>query len=112
PTEYPKILDELLKNSTDRVLSSRIYLTGKIEKDIVNDIIEIVKCEVIYNTRNRYEDKEINDYLNSQYQEANRLKDQVRRIIIQGFEKGEFIFRGTNKPVISYGSKFKECANG
>ncbi len=112
PSEYLKIVDELIKNSTDKTVTSRIYLTGKTEKDIANNIIEIVKNEGIYNTRNRYDDKEINDYLNSQDQEAKRLKDQVRRIIIQGFEKGEFIFRGTNKPVSTYGKKFKESANG
>jgi hypothetical protein len=112
PAEYSKVVTELAKNSTDKTVSSRIYLTGKIEKDISNDIIQIVKNEGIYNTRNRYDDKEINDYLNSQDQEAKRLKYQVRRIVIQGFEKGEFIFRGANKPVVSYGSKFRECANG
>ncbi|MCS5488898.1 BREX system P-loop protein BrxC [Algoriphagus limi] len=112
PTEYSKELENLLKSSTDRSQLSRFFLIGKIEKDITNDIIEIVKCEGIYNTRNRYEDKEINDYLNSQDQEAKRLKDNVRRIIIQSFEKGEFVFRGANKPVVSYGAKFKESANG
>ena len=112
PSEYQKTVEELTKSSTDKTASSRIYLTGKIEKDIANDIIEIVKNEGIYNTRNRYDDKEINDYLNSQDQEAKRLKDQVRRIVIQGFEKGEFVFRGANKPVVAYGSKFRECANG
>jgi hypothetical protein len=112
PGEYQKTVQELTKNSTEKSVSSRIYLAGKIEKDITNDIIAIVKNEGIYNTRNRYDDKEINDYLNSQDQEAKRLKDQIRRIIIQGFEKGEFIFRGGNKPVTSYGSKFRDCANG
>ncbi|MFC5191889.1 BREX system P-loop protein BrxC [Algoriphagus aquatilis] len=110
-TEYSKVLEDLLKSSTDKSQSSRFFLLGKMEKDITNEIIEIVKCEGIYNTRNRYEDKEINDYLNSQDQEAKRLKDSVRRVIIQSFEKGEFVFRGTNKPVISYGNKFKESAN-
>lgn len=112
PSEYQKTIDDLTKSSTDKTARSRIYLTGKIEKAIDNDIIEIVKNEGIYNTRNRYDDKEINDYLNSQDQEAKRLKDQIRRMVIQGFEKGEFVFRGANKPVIAYGSKFRECANG
>jgi len=112
PTEYSITVEELTKRSTDKTASSRIYLIGKIEKDINNDINEIVLNEGIYNTRNRYDDTEINDYLNSQDQEAKRLKDQVRRIVIQGFEKGEFVFRGANKPVISYGNKFRECANG
>lgn len=111
PSEYSKKVEELTKNSTDKAVNSRIYLTGKIEKDIANDIVDIVKNEGIYNTRNRYNDKEINDYLNSQDQEAKRLKDKVLRTVIQGFEKGEFIFRGANKPVVSYGSKFRECAN-
>lgn len=112
PVEYSKVLGEILKTSTDKTLSSRVYLLGKMEKDVTNEIIEIVKCEGIYNTRNRYDDKEIEDYLKSQDQEAKRLKDTIRRIIIQSFEKGEFVFRGTNKPVTSYGSKFRESANG
>ena len=112
PAEYSKTVDELIRSSTDKSASSRIFLIGKTEKDIVNDIIEIVKNEGIYNTRNLYTDKEINDYLNSQDQDAKRRKEQVLKVIIQGFEKGEFVFRGANKPVISYGSKFKESANG
>jgi hypothetical protein len=112
PTEYSKALEELLKSSTDSSQEKRFFLLGKMEKDISKEIIDIVKCEGIYNTRNRYEDKEINDYLNSQDQEAKTLTDTVRRIIVQNFEKGEFVFRGTNKPVITYGNKFKEAANG
>lgn len=109
---YDQAVDDLTRISTEATNSSRIYLAGKIEKDIENDIIEIVKNENIFNTRNRYEDKEINDYLNSQDQEAKRLKDQIRRVLIQSFEKGEFVFKGSNNPVISYGKRFKECANG
>lgn len=109
--EYQKKVEDLVKLSTEKEKSSTIYLTGNIEKDIESDIIDIVKNEEIYNTRNRYVDKEISDYLNSQDQEAKKLKDKVRRIIISGFEKGEFIFRGANKPVISYGNKLKESAN-
>ena len=112
PTNYSNAVEELTKSSTDKMTSSRIFLVGRIEKNIANDIIEIVKNESIYNTRNKYDDKEINDYLNSQDQEAKRLKDQVRRILIQGFEKGEFIFRGANKPVVAYGGKIRDCANG
>ena len=81
PSDYAREVDQLMKNSTETSTSSRIYLTGNIEKDISTDIIEIVKNETIYHTRNRYDDKEINDYLNSQDQEAKRLKDQVRRVV-------------------------------
>lgn len=109
--EYSSTVRDLGKNSTENANKSRIYLVGKLDKSIDNDIINIVKNEGIYNTRNRYNDKEINDYLNSQDQEAKRLKDQIRRLLIQAFEKGEFIFRGANKPVNSYSAKFREAAN-
>jgi adenosyl cobinamide kinase/adenosyl cobinamide phosphate guanylyltransferase len=111
PSEYSKRVEELSKYSTDKTEISRIFLIGKVVKDIESDIVDIVKNEGIYNTKNRYDDKEINDYLNSQDQEAKRLKDHVRRIIILGFEKGEFIFRGANKPTIFYGSKLREATN-
>ncbi len=109
--EYPKKVTELSLLSTERINGSRIYLTGKLEDKLDDDLIEIVKCEGIFGTRNRYSDKEIIDYLNSQGQQANILKDKIKRILIQAFEKGEFVFRGTNKPVKSYGSKLRESTN-
>jgi hypothetical protein len=110
-SDYDATAIELNRQSTETANKSRIYLSGKLDGDIEDDVVEIVKCEGIYNTRNRYEDKEINDYLNSQDQQAKLLKDKIRRLLIQSFEKGEFIFRGANKPVKSYGSKFREATN-
>ncbi len=110
-SDYEGISKELNRLSTETSNKSRIYLTGKLNTKIDDDIIEIVKCEGIYNTRNRYEDKEINDYLNSQDQQAKLLKDKIRRLLIQSFEKGEFIFRGANNPVKSYGTKLREATN-
>ena len=67
------ISKELNRQSTETSKKSRIYLSGKLDEKIEDDIIEIVKCEGINNTRNRYEDKEINDYLNSQDQHQRLL---------------------------------------
>lgn len=108
---YFRTVEELVRTSTEKSNFSNFYLVGKLDKEVENDIIQIVKNETIYNSKNKYSDKEINDYLNSQNQEAARLKDDIRRLVIQAFEKGEFIFRGANKPVISYGDRFREAAN-
>ena len=112
PSDYARISKELLRESTEKDKSTRIYILGSIESDIDSDIIEIVKNEQIYNSRKNYNDKEINDYLNSQNQQAQQLKDSVRRIIIQSLEKGEFIFRGASQPTTRYTNKFREAVNG
>lgn len=105
--EYPKIMEELIRNSTESSNSSRMYLLGKLAGQVEDDIIEIVKCDEISNRR--VEDKEINDYLNSQKQQAQALRSKIRRAIVNSFEKGEIIFRGTSSPVKAYGSKLREA---
>jgi len=104
--EYAPTLEELRRNSTERSNGSRIYLLGKLDKSIEDEIIEIVKCEEISNRR--VEDKEINDYLNSQKQQAQTLRSRVLKEIRNAFEKGEIIFRGSATPLRSLGSKLRE----
>ena len=110
-SSYNHQKEELLRVSTENTKKSRLYQIGKIEKNIDNDIIEIVKCESIYNTRNSYDNKEINDYLNSQDQRAKGLKSKILRILIQSLEKGEYIYKGVTKPTKSYGEKLREASN-
>jgi len=105
--DYAKAIEELVRNSTDSSNGSRIYLLGKLGEQLEDDIIEIVKCDEISNRR--VEDKEINDYLNSQKQQAQALRSKIRRAIANAFEKGEIIFRGAASPVKSYGSKLREA---
>jgi hypothetical protein len=110
-TTYDYKKEEISRASTEASNKSRLYQIGKLEKNIDNDIIEIVKCEGIYNTRNRYDNKEINDYLNSQDQRAKELKSKILRILIQSLEKGEYIYKGVTKPTKSYGEKLRDASN-
>lgn len=105
--DYAKTLEELIRNSTEKVSESRMYLLGKLSEQIEDDIIEIVKCDEISNRR--VEDKEINDYLNSQKQQSQALQSKIRRIIINAFEKGEIVFRGASSPLKAHGSKLREA---
>lgn len=109
--DYKNLVEEFVSLSTEQSNKARLYLVGKLDVSLDNDIMEIVKCEEIYGTKNRYEDKEINDYLNSQDQSAKSLKEKVRRILIQAFEKGEFIFRGSASSSKSLGHKLREASN-
>lgn len=110
-SDYKKLVDDFSISSTENANKTRIYLVGKLDNSIENDITEIVKCEEIYSTRNRYDDKEINDYLKSQDQAATDLKDKIRRILVQAFEKGEFIFKGASKPTRALGSSLRDAFN-
>ncbi|MEZ5044073.1 MAG: BREX system P-loop protein BrxC [Saprospiraceae bacterium] len=110
-TSYDYKKEEISRASTEITNRSRLYQIGKLEQNIDNDLIEIVKCEGIYSTRNRYDDKESNDYLNSQDQRAKELKAKVLRILIQSLEKGEYIYKGVTKPTKSFGEKLREASN-
>lgn len=107
--QYDTRLKELTRMSTESLNSSRYYLIGKLERDLEDDIIEIVKCEEI--ATKRLEDKEVNDYLNGQKQLAQNLRSNIRRAILNAFEKGEFIFRGSSIPVKSRGSQLREAVS-
>jgi len=108
--DYSSTLNELTRNSTESNNQSRYYLLGKLSKDLEEDIIEAAKCEEI-SSRRMTDDKEISDYLNGQKQLAQNLRNSIRRAIIQGFEKGELIFRGAASPVKAQGSKLRDAVN-
>ncbi|MEO1652851.1 MAG: BREX system P-loop protein BrxC, partial [Bacteroidota bacterium] len=94
--QYQEVVEDLLKGSTERINTKKIYLVGLLDEDLGSTLEEIVRCQEIGSTRLRYKDKEILDYLNSQLQEAERMRNEVRRKLIQAMENGEFIFRGKN----------------
>jgi len=109
--KYAATLENIKHSSTEKINENRIYFLGIIDDPMEKTLDEIVRCEGIYGTRNRYDDKEINDYLRSQFDEAERLKQVVKRRLAQALESGEFIFRGTTKPAKQLGDALREAAN-
>ena len=108
---YAQLLNDLKSNSTEKSNDKKIYFIGQIEQGIDKLLEEIVRCEKIYGTRGRYSDKEILDYLNSQSQEAERLKGQVYRMLAVALENGEMLFRGSSKATSQLGNNVKEASN-
>jgi hypothetical protein len=110
-SNYTQKLNDLKSASTEKSNDKKLYFIGQIEDGIDKLLEEIVRCEKIYNTRGKYSDKEIGDYLNSQFQEADRLKSQVKRMLGVALENGEMLFRGSSKATSQLGSTLREASN-
>lgn len=108
---YTKKLNELKSLSTEKINENKLYFIGQLEDGIDKQLEEIVRCERIYGTKSKYTDKEIGDYLNSQYQEAEKLKSQVKRKLGLAIENGDMLFRGSSKAASACGSNHKEQSN-
>lgn len=110
--EYADKLEELKQKSTEAQNENKIYFLGQLDANIDSTLEEIVRCVEISSRKNRYTDREIIDYLNSQFQESENLKSGLRRTLIAALEKGEFIFRGTSKACKNIStSGLREAAN-
>lgn len=109
--DYKKTVEEMTRRSTERTNNNKIYLVGLMEEDLTPTLEEIVRSQEIGSTRNRYNDKEILDYLNGQLQDAQSMSNEVRRKIITALENGEFIFRGATKPVKTTNKNIREACN-
>jgi hypothetical protein len=110
-SNYESELEGLKYKSTEPQNSSRIFLIGLIEEIYDNILEEIVRCEEVASWKNKYDDKEILDYINSQYQEAQKLKDTLRRKLKASLESGEFLFRGSSKTCKSLSGSVGDAAN-
>ncbi len=108
---YTQKLNELRSLSTENINGNKLYFIGQLDDGIDKQLEEIVRCEKIYGTRGKYSDKEIGDYLNSQYQEAEQLKQQVKRKLGLAIENGDMLFRGSSKAASQIGNNLREQSN-
>ena len=110
-SKYASDLEELKQRSMENQNASRNYFLGLLDDVLEKTLEEIVRCEELASWKNKYDDKEILDYLNSQFQEAQTLKDSVRRKLVSALESGEFIFRGSAKTSKSLADNVRDAAN-
>lgn len=110
-SKYASDLEELKHKSMEAQNTSRNYFIGLLEDIQDKNLEDIVRCEEVASWKNRFDDKEILDYLNSQFQEAQVLKDALRRKLIAALESGEFIFRGSAKTCKSLSNSVRDAAN-
>lgn len=110
-SKYASELEELKQKSMENQNANRNYFLGLLDDVLEKTLEEIVRCEELASWKNRYDDKEILDYLNSQFQEAQTLKDSVRRKLVSALESGEFVFRGSAKTSKSLADNVRDAAN-
>jgi len=110
-TNYANQVEELRHKSMEQQNSSRNYFIGLLDDFQEKYLEDIVRCEEVASWKNRYDDKEILDYLSSQFQEAQVLKDTLRRKLIASLESGELVFRGSSKTCKSLADNAREAAN-
>lgn len=110
-SKYASELEEIKHRSMEQQNDSRNYFIGLLEENQDKTLEEIVRCEEAASWKSRYDDKEILDYLNSQFQEAQVLKDALRRKLLAALESGEFIFRGSSKTCKSLSDNVRDAAN-
>ncbi len=110
-SKYAVDLEELKHKSMEQENDARNYFIGLVEDVQDKTLEDIVRCEEIASWKNRYDDKEIHDYLNSQFQEAQILKSTLRKKLIAALESGELIFRGSAKTCKSLADNVRDAAN-
>ena len=110
-SKYASDLEELKQKSMENQNSSRNYFLGLLDDVLEKTLEEIVRCEELASWKNRNDDKEILDYLNSQFQDAQKFKDSIRRKLVSALESGEFIFRGSAKTSKSLADNVRDAAN-
>jgi len=109
--KYAADVEELKQKSMEPLNASRNYSVGLLDEILDKTLEEIVRCEEVASWKNKYDDKEILDYLNSQFQDAQILKGQIMRKLVVALESGEFIFRGSAKASKSIADNVMESAN-
>lgn len=108
---YAEQVEEFKHRSMEQQNSSKNYYVGLLDDFKEKYLEDIVRCEEVASWKNRYDDKEILDYLSSQFQEAQVLKDAFRRKLVAGLESGELIFRGSSKTSKSLSDNARNAAN-
>jgi len=94
PSAYEAARTRLLDESRQRSAQYTIFLLGRMSPEIEERANEIYRCEQIVQRYRNDPDQEVKDYCTSQTDRANRLKDELVRLLRRQLSQGSFIFRG------------------
>lgn len=95
PSGYEAARTRLLDESRQRSAQHTIFLLGRMSPEIEERANEIYRCEQIVQRYRNDPDQEVKDYCTSQTDRANRLKDELARLLRRQLSQGSFIFRGS-----------------
>lgn len=93
---YDKRRDERITDSATLSNRSTVFWLARQDNDLERLLTEIVQCREVFNqNRNKTVEKEVGDYLNSQWQRAETLTGELEQRLRKTLSGGSFIFRST-----------------
>lgn len=109
---YNKRRDDRLADSAAPGNKAAVFWLARQDADLEHMLTEIVQCREIYNqNRNKQVEKEVQDYLNGQWQRAEALFAELEQRIRKMLAGGSFIFRSTPVAVASLAANVNESAS-
>lgn len=108
---YDKRRDERITDSATPANRTTVFWLARQDADLERLLTEIVQCREVYNqNRNRQMEKEVSDYLNSQWQRAETLAGELEQRLRKMLAGGSFIFRSTPTAVGAQDAAVNEAA--
>ena len=92
---YDRRRDERISDSGQHANRNAIFWIARQDPGLETLLTEIVRCREIYNqNRNKTVEKQVGDYLNGQWQRAEKLTGELEQRLRSSLGAGSFIFRG------------------
>ena len=111
PASYERRRDERIGDSGQPANRNAIFWIARQDPALESLLIEIVRCREIYNqNRNKPVEIQVGDYLDGQWQRAERLTDELEQRLRSALGAGSFIFRGAPVAVASRHAEINSAA--
>ena len=111
PSGYDAARTRLLDESRQRSAQQTVFLLGRSAPELEDRANEIYRCEQIVQRFRNDPDQEVKEYCNSQTDRANRLRDELARLLQRQLCQGSFIFRGSPTAVDALDRDVLKAAN-
>lgn len=109
---YDKRRDERITDSATPANRATVFWLARQDNDLEKLLTEVVQCREVFNqNRNKTVEKEVGDYLNSQWQRAETLTGELEQRLRKMLAGGSFVFHSTPVAVASLDVGVNEAAN-
>lgn len=93
PTEYDTAMARVIMESRERASVNTVFLLGRKSPEIDDKVAEIFRCREVVTRHRGDADQEVKDYCNGQNDRANRLEEDLQKLLRKCLSMGSFVFR-------------------
>jgi effector-binding domain-containing protein len=105
PVDYDTALTKAVDESRVRTSQNYIYLLGRQSAEIDDKVAEIFRCREVVTKHRGDADQEVKDYCNGQTDRANRLEEELQKLLTKSLMMGSFVFRADTTAVSTVDDK-------